>query len=634
MQQIKQMMQSHPLFQFLPEQELSRLIQYSTHMVQSKNQFLIHGKEKNGELYLLLRGLARSILINETGAEETIHYYQPGELIGLLHQFSEEPTHFSVLTAEKCELLVLPKKEFHHLVHKYPAFAEKLTIEMSKRLQQLYQTLAAEASQHPVGLEIYPYRQKVGELMTRPPITVDMNTPVVDAAREMINRKISSLLVTKQDELIGIITEHDLFQIIPDYSKIPHTTVSDLMSRNVITISPEAYIYEAMLKLLNNNIKHLPVVKGKTIEGIITLRNLSDFRGHSVLSLIKKIENINSLHGIEKINPLIISFTREMVKGNSSAFELCPILTEFNDRLVRKIIELAEKEMVEEGYSSPPVDYCWIAMGSEGREEQTISTDQDNGIIYEDSDNPGDQEKIDAYFSKLAEKVVAGLEKAGIPRCKGGVMATNPQWRKSLSAWKETLSDWFSYLQMKDIRQFTIFLDFRPIYGNGNLAKELRQFLFQEKRKHPLIYPFLVEDDAGASIPLGIFGRILIDKKKGETLDIKTGALVHFINVMRILSLFEGIEAVSTIDRLKELVKRGVFSEEEGEEILHSFQNLLDLRLRLHLSQLEKQVPLTNDLCLSNLTKQERIRLKKSLTTAKWLQHRLLRMFQVKGMRI
>ena len=634
MQHTKQMMQSHPLFHSLPDFELDVLIEHSISMIQAKDHFLIHEREKRGELYLLVGGLARSILINESGAEETIHFYQPGDLIGLLHQFSDEPALFSVQTTEKCELLVLPKREFHRLVQKYTAFAEKLTIEMSLRLQQLYQTLAVEASQHPIGLETYPYRKKVGDLMTRPPITIELDTPVVHAAQEMINRKISSLLVTEHEELVGIITEHDLFQMIPQHSSIPHTRVSDLMSRKLVTISPEAFFYEAMLKMINNNIKHLPVVKEKNIEGIITLRSLSDFRGHSVLTLVEKIENVDSLQKLIQINPLIISFTKEMIGGNSTAWELCPILTEFNDRLLRKIIQLAEKEMINEGFGPPPVDYCWIAMGSEGREEQTISTDQDNGMIYGDIEHVEDQKTIDDYFNKLSEKVVFGLEQAGIPRCKGGVMATNPHWRKSLSGWKETLLNWFSYLQTEDIRQFTIFLDFRPIYGNKNLAKELRKMLFTEKRKNPLIYPLLVEDDAGSSVPLGLFGRLLVDKKTGETLDIKTSALVHFINVMRILSLFEGIEDVSTLSRLKQLKKKGVFNEAEEEEISHSFQTLMDLRIRLHLEQIEHQSPLSNTLNVSRLTKHERIQLKKSLTTAKWLQHRLLRMFQVKGMRI
>lgn len=634
MQNLRQILQSNSLFSTLPEQELTEILKRSTNMKIGKDQFLIHEREKNGELFLLLDGLARSVLINEEGQEETIHFYRAGEVIGLLHHFSGEPVLFSVQTADDCELLILPKKEFHQLLQKYNLFAEKLTIEMSRRLQTLVQSLAIESSQHPRGLETYPYRKKVGDLMTRPAISVDEETSIMAAAQLMIDRKISSLLVTKNGELRGIVTEHDLFRMIPCFSSIPSSTVRDLMSSHLVTISAESYFYEAMLKMVNNKIKHLPVVTEGKLEGIITLKNLSDFRGHSILTFVEKIEEACSIESLGNINPSILSFVYKMKQQLVPSEELCSILSDFNDRILRKIIQLKEQEMVDEGFGSPPVDYCWIAMGSEGRKEQTIATDQDNGIIYADIENEEEQEQIDHYFAILAEKIVSSLEKIGVPRCKGDVMATNPHWRKSLSSWKDTLRNWFSYLQLDDIRQFTIFLDFRPIYGNFNLAKELRDFLFLEKRKHPLVYPLLVEDDAGSIVPLGLFGRILFDKKSGETLDLKSGALVHFVNVMRILSLLEGIEDVSTVQRLTQLAMRGIFTQEEKNEILHSFQHLIDLRLQLHLEQIQQKKDISNLLSVSKLAKNERIQLKKSLITAKWLQQRLFRMFQVKGIRI
>lgn len=166
------------------------------------------------------------------------------------------------------------------------------------------------------------------------------------------------------------------------------------------------------------------------------------------------------------------------------------------------------------------------------------------------------------------------------------------------------------------------------------MAKELRQYLFQEKKQHPLIYPLLVEDDVGNPVPLGLFGKFMYDKKEGETIDLKIGGLVHFVNVMRILSLFEEIQEVSTLDRLKALTDKEVFTEEEQQEILQSFQMIIDFKLKLQLQQIRQNLPFSNHLSISNLTKTQKIQLKKSLTTAKWLQQRLLRMFQVRGIRI
>lgn len=634
MQGLKQLLQSNPLFQTLPSQELDLLLEQTTVMNQSKNQFLIQGKDTESDLYLLLHGFARSVLMNEKGEEQTIRYYRPGDLIGLLHHFSEEPVLFSVQSIEKCEVLILPKKRFDQWVHQNTRFAEKLTYEMGQRLQSLYQVLADETSQHIPGLEAYPYRKKVGDLMTSPPVTVTEKTGIIAATQTMLQHQISSLLITRNEKLVGIVTEHDLFRMIPSYQTIPITTVQTIMSENLVTISSESYFYEAMLKMINHKIKHLPVVTDEKLEGIVTLKTLTDFRSHSILTLMEEIDHLQSFNQLDKIGSSLLSFLQKLMKQKIPTWELAEIITECNDRTVRKVIQLAEHEMRDAGFGTPPVNYCWITMGSEGRKEQILATDQDNGLIYEDVIHKENEKKVDQYFSLLANKIVDGLEIVGFPRCKGGVMASNPLWRKSLTDWKNTIHSWFSYLQVEDIRQFTIFLDFRPVFGNFELAKELQQHLFNEKRKHPLIYPLLVEDDVGNPVPLSFFGKFLYDNKEDETLDLKTGGLVHFVNVLRILSLFEGIQEISTFERMKALTDKEIFTEEEYTEILQSFQTLIDLRFKLQLQQIQESVPVSNRLIVSHLTKSQRIQLKKALTTAKWLQHRLLRMFQVRGIRI
>ena len=634
MQDLKQVLQTNPLFHTLPSQELDLLLEQTTVMNRRRNQFLIQQKDHNSELFLLLHGLARSVLMNEKGEEQTIRYYRPGDLIGLLHHFSEEPVLLSVQTLEDCEVLILPKEIFHQWVQGNTRFAEKLTYEMGQRLQSLYQVLAVEASQHVPGLETYPYRKKVGDLMTSPPITVEEKTGIVEATQTMLQHQISSLLITREEKLVGIVTEHDLFRMIPSYQTIPNTTVQNIMSTNLVTIPSESYFYEAMLKMINHKIKHLPVVMGEKLEGIVTLKTLTDFRGHAILTLIEEIDYLQSFAQLEKLGPSLFSFLQKLIEQNIPIWELAPIITECNDRMVRRVIQLAEKELEDEGLGTPPVNYCWITMGSEGRKEQTIATDQDNGLIYEDPVNKEDEQKVNQYFSLLANKIVDGLELAGFPRCKGDVMASNPLWRKSLNDWKNTIHSWFSYLQVEDIRQFTIFLDFRPVYGTFELANKLQQHLFLEKKKHPLIYPLLVEDDVGNPVPLSFFGKFLYDNKEKETLDLKIGGLVHYVNIMRILSLFEGIQEMSTFERLKALSDKGIFTEEEYQEILQSFQTLMDFKLNLQLQQIRQNVPVSNRLVISHLTKGQKIQLKKSLTTAKWLQQRLLRMFQVRGIRI
>ncbi|WP_161798214.1 DUF294 nucleotidyltransferase-like domain-containing protein [Aneurinibacillus tyrosinisolvens] len=386
--------------------------------------------------------------------------------------------------------------------------------------------------------------------------------------------------------------------------------------------------------MMKHNIKHLPVLANGKMNGMVTLRKLTDFRGNLVLEMVKEIDDADNIERLALQHKSVASFIERMLNEGATPHEICSLTTEFNDRILRRIIELSEQSMVKNEYGAPPTDYCWITMGSEGRKEQTLSTDQDNGIIYPHIDDEEQHRQADRYFAVLAEKIVSGLEQCGFPRCKGDVMATNPKWRKSLSDWKRMMNAWFSHMQGEEIRMFTIFLDFRPVYGRMELAQELRQYFLTKKKEFPFIYNLLAEDDAMSSVPLGMFGRIVYDKKVGDGIDIKGGALVHFVNTMRLLAIFEGLEAVSTIERLHQLTMHQVFTKEEEEEVLDSFNTLLYFRIRENMNQYKQSLPLSNDLHVPGLSKEEQIRLKKALNTAKWLQQKLMRQFQVRGIRI
>lgn len=171
------------------------------------------------------------------------------------------------------------------------------------------------------------------------------------------------------------------------------------------------------------------------------------------------------------------------------------------------------------------------------------------------------------------------------------------------------------------------------MYGQAELAHELRHYFLSRKKDFPFVYNLLAEDDASCGVPLGLFGRIIYDKKIKDGIDIKGGALVHFVNAMRLLAIFENVEAVSTLERLEELTVRRVFTREEEEEIKDSFNTLLHFRIRENMRQIKQNQPLSNELHVAQLPREDQIRLKKALSTAKWLQHKLIRQFQVRGIR-
>lgn len=633
-ERVKEMLQQNELFRALPEEVIKEILTTSTVTTYTKHHFVIHEREQENHLFFLLEGMAKSIILTDEGEEITVRFYHPGELAGLINTLAEDTSRFSVQTMEDSCFLIIKKSLFNRLVHDYAPFAEQLTHDISKRLQHMYRTLALESSAYHHGFETYPYRKKVGELMETAIISLPPGALAVEAASTMLREQVSSVLIMEDDALCGIVTERDLIALLPKYEIIASLAVDSIMSQDVITVPESAYFYEAMLAMMKHQVKHLPVLSHGKVTGIVTLKKLTDFRSHSVLGIVEDMDAASTIEQLAEQHKKVIAFIDRMTSEGAAAHEICSIITEFNDRILRRIIELSERAMIAEGRGAPPTDYCWITMGSEGRKEQTLSTDQDNGIIYPDIDDEAHHAEVDDYFATLAEKIVAGLEACGFPRCKGNVMATNSKWRKSLSDWKRMVNAWFSHMQGEEIRMFTIFLDFRPVYGQTELAHELRRYFLTRKKEFPFIYNLLAEDDAACSVPLGMFGRIIYDKKIKDGIDIKGGALVHFVNAMRVLSIFEGIEAVSTLERLEQLAERRVFTREEEDEIKDSFNTLLHFRICEHMKQAKQKRPLSNELHVANLPKEEQLRLKKALYTAKWLQQKLIRQFQVQGIRI
>lgn len=631
---VKEMLRQNELFRVLSEAIITEIVTDSTIVSFSKNHFVIHERDRDNDLFFLITGLAKSTVITDEGNEFSVRFYHPGELAGLTNTLAEESSRFSVQTVEDSEFLQIPKSLFNRLIHEQTLFAEQLTHDISRRLQHMYQALAAETAEHKHGFETYPYRKRVGEMMEHTITSVSPEVAVIEVASIMLNEKVSSVLVMEHGKLLGIITERDLIKLIPAHTTIPTLRACDIMTENVITVADDAFFYEAMLLMMKHQVKHLPVVSAGKVEGVITLRKLSDFRGQSVLSTVKTIDQADTIEKLAEHHTNITAFLDRMMKEGAAAHEICSIITELNDRVLRRIIKLSEQAMVEEGLGTPPTDYCWITMGSEGRKEQTLSTDQDNGIIYPDIDEDAHLAEVDAYFAALAEKIVAGLEQCGFPRCRGDVMATNKKWRKSLAEWKYMIEAWFNHMQGEEIRMFTIFLDFRPVYGQTALAHELRQYFMIRKKNFPFMYNLLAEDDASCGVPLGMFGRIVYDKKIKDGIDIKGGALVHFVNAMRLLAIFENIDAVSTLERLAALTNKGTFTKEEEDEVRDSFNTLLYFRIRENMRQLQSGTPFSNELHVVSLPKDEQIQLKKALHTAKWLQQKLIRQFQVRGIRI
>ena len=398
-------------------------------------------------------------------------------------------------------------------------------------------------------------------------------------ARRMTERGVGSVVVV--DEIgvpMGIVTDKDLRSKVLASGKMANVPVIDVMSRPVQSVSPDAFCFEAILSMMINRIKYLPVMDGMNLVGIISEHDLMVSQGNNPVAVIKGFQQAKSIEEIIAIRKNIDLAMRVILEHGGMAKDICELITTLNDHLTQKIIILAEEEMVQEREGRPPVPYAWIALGSEGRREQTLRTDQDNAIIF--ADVPQDrEEEVRSYFLKLAEKVVAALERCGFPRCKGGIMASNPKWCRPDRVWKDYFSHWILGIDLsrEEILQTFIFFDFRPIYGEQRFLSGLIDRISENLDQRTRFLREMAETAILNETPLGFFKRLVVQKSGDHKnqLNLKLHGLTPLVDAVRTLALDQKIFETNTLDRISALVERGLLPAAEADDLRDAFNVIM-----------------------------------------------------------
>jgi CBS domain-containing protein len=300
------------------------------------------------------------------------------------------------------------------------------------------------------------------------------------------------------------------------------------------------------------------------------------------------------------------------------------IISFLNEQVTCQIIQNAIKRLEALEHMPPPCPFCWISMGSDARQEQVVRTDQDNGLIYANP-SPGKAMETDLYFLALAKRVVTHLDQFGFRRCTGDVMATNSVWRRSVDGWLHALDQWVGSTEAKALRQLTILLDFRAIYGDKRLAQMVQARVFDLFHKNTSVSHFLARDDNLFPSPKTLFGRIRTQKgKTGRAcFNLKTRGLVHLTNGARILALNHRIQIPSTLKRFQLLGEEQVLPPGETHQYAEAFRHLVRLKFTNHLSRQNKKDLPINCIDVSTLNKNDSKVLTDSLDAVARLQKRI-----------
>jgi CBS domain-containing protein len=422
----------------------------------------------------------------------------------------------------------------------------------------------------------------------------------------------------------GILTDRDLRRRVLAAGRPPEEPVGAVMSAPVVSISPEAFVFEALLEMTRRGLHHLAVVEAGRLVGVISSHDLILLHAAGLLEVSRTIQACASFDDLASVMPRLTDLTRQLFEQGLSGYEIGRIVTEVNDAVIRRVLDLVGQDLHAADLGAPPVSYCWLALGSEGRREQTLRTDQDNGLVYAD---PGPMLRRPAaeYFRVFAERVVDGLIQVGYPRCPGDAMASNPKWCQPLAVWRGYFAEWARDTTPGNLMDASIYLDFRPVAGDERLADELRNELRAQVQAWRSFPRYLAKIAVSQAPALGWFGRFKLQWHNGRRgINMKLGGLLVLNNALRAYAIDLGLEETNTIERLEAVARvSDCFTPNETEDVRLAYETIFRLRLRHQLAQLAEGGEPDNLVEPATLSRSDQRRLKDAFRAIRHLQGRL-----------
>jgi CBS domain-containing protein len=596
-----------PPFSFLDDETIRNMVRRSLMEFYPKGHVILR---QNGpapdHLSIIRNGDVKIFVKTNEGEEILVDHRTGGDFFGLRSIVCGHISRETVVAKRDTSCYLIEKETILKLLKADAVFSEFCLKTLLKRLADItYRDICDRKLLYGGGDKLL-FTNTLGDFAARKVITESEDISIKKAAETMAAHGISSLVLLDSDGFpSGVITDRDLRNKVVSKGRDPDGRVGDVMSVTLIKAEAGDYCFEALLKMLRYNIHHLLVVSEGELRGIITAHDLMTLQGTAPLSVAGEIENQDTIDGLVPVSRKINKVISLLIKEGAQAGNIIRIITEINDRLMKKLLEITESRL-----GPAPVGYCWIVYGSEGRKEQTFRTDQDNAIIYDDSaKNMGG---VEEYFTQFAFQMRDALEKCGFPPCTADYMASNPKWRQPLSVWKKYFIDWINKPTPEAVLLSLIFFDFRPVYGDVLLAEKLRAFLGRELKDKNFFLAHMAGIVSRNKPPVNFLGKLCGEKEGGHKgkFNIKNKALCPIIDAARLSALETGIYNTSTIERLRELKDRRGTASRFSDDLEHAFEFLMSLRLRHQYRQIEEGIEPDNFIDPRGLRSMERKMLK------------------------
>lgn len=515
----------------------------------------------------------------------------------------------------------LEAADFHELLRVSEPFHDFCTRRIANLLEQSKQALQAQYAKS--SSDQQSMSSTLASLIRREPVSCAPETPLRTVLETMHKLGIGSMIaVDEKKKPVGIFTLHDVLDRVALAGISLDTALSAVMSPNPLTLPPNALAHDAALVMAKHGFRHLLVEADGQLKGLISEKDLFSLQRVGLRQISGAIRNAQALDTLKHSAADIRQLAHNMLAQGVAAEQLTQIISTLNDLLTSRIIELE----LRADAAARAVDFCWLALGSEGRLEQTLNTDQDNGILFAASESD-DLEAIRGVLLPFAKRVNLALAACGFPLCNGEVMASNPKWCLSLEEWKHTFANWIDHGDPMALLYSTIFFDFRPLHGADHLAFELREWLRDVARKNTRFLHQMAANALRNRPPTGS----ILDYFTGQAgdLDLKLSGITPFVDAARIFSLAVGGKETNTLQRLREIMEPLHIGPQDAEAWSEAFLFIQLLRLRLHHAQCQRQETLSNKVDPDSFNQLDQRILKEAFRQARKLQTKLALEYQL-----
>lgn len=616
--------QEYAPFKTLPSSALLQVSEAATIQEIPAGSYIYHQDTSPiKELSIIFQGQVEKFFLRADGSKDHPEVFTVGQSMGamsiLLHN---ERAVRTVFANTDTVLIQIPVEQFRQLIETYPEFYAYFSQEFGLRmLSHGYADHLLRKPDETVGFQAsdLAFNQRVRHLYLTDYGACTSDTTIQAAAQQMVQQRKSFLVIQDEDQKpIGIVTDQHFRARVVAKGLDTQRPITRIMDAPMQRISVEAYSFEAILKMFRLKVNHLLVEDNGQVLGMVTLGKLLNAQGKTPFIFVQSIQHEEEVRGLKKKWEQVPAMVDHLIQRGMRPEIVNQIISAVADAITNNIVRRALKEL-----GPNPVPFSFMALGSEGRKEQTLKTDQDNAIIYKDG--PADQaEVLHSYFLKLGTRIADELHAAGFAYCEGDLMAKNPRWTQPLSQWKTYYTDWISMPMDQNAVIGGTFFDCRSVFGEKKLLADLRVHMFGELDKGGSAFLGRLGQAAVVNkVPLRFFGGFQETKDADRRgIQIKR-AMQTITDFGRLFALRERILFTNTGDRLEALREKGILTGQEYQEMHQAYYFMMRLRLSHQTQQILDGNSPDNLLSTNELSKIERVTLREIFKRIEQYQKRI-----------